>query len=119
MISLFRLMTYNILDGGLGRESALLEVIRVAAVDVVVLQEVIQPDVLEHLGRELGMTPCLAHGPEQGRKVRLLSRLPVLVSHSHRPWKTRRNLPVLAEFEWEDQVGNSVVIKKPAGISGG
>jgi endonuclease/exonuclease/phosphatase family metal-dependent hydrolase len=91
MTLLFRLMTYNILDGGLGRESALLEVIRAAAVDVVVLQEVIQPDVLERLAREMDMTPCLAHGPEQGRKVGLLSRLPTLASHSHRPWGTWRN----------------------------
>jgi exodeoxyribonuclease-3 len=83
-------MTYNILDGGVGREAAISEVIRAAAPDVVLLQEVMQPILLEHLAATFDMTPYLTPGPERGRKVGLLSRLPVLSARSHRPWGTWR-----------------------------
>jgi exodeoxyribonuclease-3 len=87
---IFRLMTYNILDGGVGREAAISEVIRAAAPDVVVLQEVMQPILLEHIAVTLDMTPYLAPGPERGRKVGLLSQVPVLSARSRRPWGTWR-----------------------------
>jgi exodeoxyribonuclease-3 len=86
----FRLLTYNILDGGVGREAAIGQVIRAAAPDVVVMQEVMRPSLLERIAATLDMTPYLAPGPEQGRKVGLLSRLPVLAVHPHRPWGTWR-----------------------------
>jgi endonuclease/exonuclease/phosphatase family metal-dependent hydrolase len=82
----FRLMTYNILDGGVGREATISEVIQAAAPDVVVVQEVMQPVVLERIAATLNMEHRLARGPEQGRKVGLLSRLPVLMARSGRPW---------------------------------
>jgi endonuclease/exonuclease/phosphatase family metal-dependent hydrolase len=47
---LFHLVTYNILDGGQGREDAILEVLGEVASDVVVLQEVMRPGILERLG---------------------------------------------------------------------
>ena len=72
-------MTYNILDGGVGRESAIVEVIRSLAPDAVVLQEVMQPALLEGLAAAVDMGYCLAQGPRHGRKVGLLSRLPVLL----------------------------------------
>ena len=74
----FRLMTYNILDGGVGREAALTEVIRAAVPDVVVMPEVIQPAALERMASELAMECRLAHGPDRERKVGVLSRLPIL-----------------------------------------
>jgi exodeoxyribonuclease-3 len=83
-------MTYNILDGGVGREAAISEVIRAAAPDVVVVQEVMQPALFERIAAALDMTPYLAPGPERGRKVGLLSRLPILSARSHRPFGTWR-----------------------------
>ncbi len=82
----FRLMTYNILDGGAGRQAALTEVIRTAAPDVVIMPEVMQPAALERMASDLGMVWCVARGPEQGRKVGALSRLPILSWRSLR-WR--------------------------------
>lgn len=82
---ILRLMTYNILDGGVEREDAIIEVIRAVEPDVVVLQEVMQTVVLERIAVTLNMEHRLAWGPEQGRKVGLLSRLPVLMARSGRP----------------------------------
>jgi endonuclease/exonuclease/phosphatase family metal-dependent hydrolase len=86
----FRLMTYNILDGGAGREASLIEVIRAVAPDVVVMPEVIQPAALERMASELAMECRLAHGPDRERKVGVLSRLPILGWRSlpsRRPWR--------------------------------
>jgi endonuclease/exonuclease/phosphatase family metal-dependent hydrolase len=44
-----KLLSYNIRFGGRKRESQLAEVIRAAAPDLVVFQEAIDPDVIEHL----------------------------------------------------------------------
>lgn len=79
-----RLMTYNVLDGGVGREAAINEVIRAATPEVVVVQEVTQAVVSESIAERLGMKHCLAQGREQHVKVGLLSHLPILASHSHR-----------------------------------
>jgi endonuclease/exonuclease/phosphatase family metal-dependent hydrolase len=83
---ILRLMTYNILDGGAEREDAIIEVIRAVDPDVVVLQEVMQTVALERIAATLNMDHILARGPEQGRKVGLLSRLPVLTARSGRRW---------------------------------
>jgi endonuclease/exonuclease/phosphatase family metal-dependent hydrolase len=86
----FRLMTYNILDGGAGREAALIEVIRAAAPDMVVMPEAVQSAALERMASELAMECRLAHGPDRDRKVGVLSRLPILGWRSlpsHRPWR--------------------------------
>ena len=93
----FRLMTYNILDGGAGREAALTEVIRTAAPDVVVMPEVMQPTALERMASDLGMAWCVARGPERGRKVGALSRLPVL------GWRSLRS-----QWTWRECVEVSV-----------
>ncbi len=87
----FQLMTYNILDGGAGREAALTEVVRTAAPDVVIMPEVMRPAVLERMASDLGMAWGVARGPERGRKVGALSRLPMLALHSFRPpWMWRK-----------------------------
>jgi endonuclease/exonuclease/phosphatase family metal-dependent hydrolase len=93
----FRLMTYNILDGGAGREAALTEVIRAAAPDVVVMPEVMQPAALKRMAAELTMTACLGRGPDRGRKVGVLSRLPIL------GWRSLRS-----RWTWRECVEVSV-----------
>ncbi len=75
----FRLLTYNILDGGEGREAALIDIIRAAAPDVVVMPEVMHLAILERMASELAIEECrLANGPDGGRRVGVLSRLPIL-----------------------------------------
>jgi len=87
----FRLMIYNILNGGAGRETALLEVIRAAAPDVVVVAEVMQSAILGRIAGALNMVHCIAQGSERERKVGLLSRLPILTAYSFRPWRAGRH----------------------------
>lgn len=74
-----RLLSYNIRFGGRGRERQLMDVIRAASVDVVLLQEATDPRVIETLAREMGM-------PHWGARVRysmgFLTRIPV----SHHAW---------------------------------
>jgi endonuclease/exonuclease/phosphatase family metal-dependent hydrolase len=82
-----RLLTYNILKGGHEREAQIVEVIRAAATDVVVLQEVLEEDRFQRIAAALGMSPYLAQS--QGRlplRVGLLSRLPVLDFRTLRLW---------------------------------
>ncbi len=98
----FRLMTYNILDGGAGREAALIEVIRAAAPDVVVMPEVMQPAALERMASELDMVQCLVRGPDRGRKVGVLSRLPVV------GWRSLRS-----RWTWRECV--EVSVRLPSG----
>ena len=82
-----RLLTYNILKGGQEREAQIVEVIRSVGPDVVVIQEVLEPDRLRQIATALGMSPYLAQS--QGRlplRVGLLSRLPVLDFRTLRLW---------------------------------
>lgn len=96
----FRLMTYNILDGGENRETYILEVIQAAKPDVVILQEVFTADFLQFLSHSLGMNYYLGAG-NRDRKVALLSKLPVLGFQSHHPrFPIWRNF-IEAEIEYE------------------
>jgi exodeoxyribonuclease-3 len=82
-----RLLTYNILAGGRGREAQIVEVIRATAPDVVVVQEAQEVARFEQIAAALGMTPHLAES--RGRlplRVGLLSRLPVLSLRTLRLW---------------------------------
>ena len=83
-----RLLTYNILKGGEGREAQIVEVIRAAGADVVVVPEVRGVEHFRRIAAALGMAPRLAEG-RRGRippRVGLLSRLPVLGFRTLRPW---------------------------------
>ncbi len=82
-----RLLTYNILKGGEGREAEIVEVIRAAAPDVAVVQEAREAASFRRIAAALGMAPRLAEG--RGRiplRVGLLSRLPILGFRTLRPW---------------------------------
>ena len=79
-----RVMTYNVLDGGENREARILDVIRTARPDVVILQEVYTEDFLKFLSRPLKMNYYFGEGNKK-RKTALLSKLPVLAFQSHRP----------------------------------
>ncbi|MBV9455592.1 MAG: hypothetical protein JOZ19_15990, partial [Rubrobacter sp.] len=74
-----RLLTYNILKGGYGREAEIIEVIKAVVPDVVVVQEVTEASCFRRIATALGMTPCLADSRRHlSLRVGLLSQLPIL-----------------------------------------
>jgi exodeoxyribonuclease III len=80
-----RVMTYNVLNGGTGRESLLLEVLRAAVPDIVVLQEVFDPGFVSRVADALEMQYFFARGNTKYH-LALLSRWPIVASHSHHPF---------------------------------
>ncbi len=80
-----KILTYNILDGGHGREALILAVLQHAQPDIIVLQEVYEARFVRDLGQALGMIPFFGEGRKQ-RHVAMLSRLPVISRQSHYPF---------------------------------
>jgi endonuclease/exonuclease/phosphatase family metal-dependent hydrolase len=78
----FRLLTYNIWVGGVGRVDALARVINDCAPDVVLLQEATRPAVIEQLAATTGMADWRAF-PRQS--LGYMSRRPVEHASWHRP----------------------------------
>ena len=66
-----RVLSYNILRGGIGREAAIGAVINASAPDVVILQEAYRPNVVQELAKACGME-YWASSP--GHSVAFLSR---------------------------------------------
>jgi endonuclease/exonuclease/phosphatase family metal-dependent hydrolase len=81
----FRVMTYNILDDGVGRAPLIREVIQVVQPDVVVLQEVGRWETAEALAAALHLSFGFARGNSK-RHLAVLSRFPILTCHSYHPW---------------------------------
>ncbi len=77
-----RVLTYNILRGGVGREARLAAVIGEQSPDIVVLQEATRPDVVAQLAATTGMP---VHGAARGRSLAFLSRLPIAEHRWVRP----------------------------------
>ena len=71
---ILRVLSYNILRGGVGREGPLAAVIAASAPDIVILQEAYQPHVVQQLATACGMTHW-ASSP--GHSVAFLSRLEI------------------------------------------
>lgn len=81
-----RLLTYNILKGGIGREAAIARVIADADVDLVVFQEAVNPAVIEQIARRCGMEAWAA---KADFSLGFASRLPVASHRWHRPRRSR------------------------------
>jgi exodeoxyribonuclease-3 len=81
-----RLLSYNIRYGGAGREQALATVIRAARPDIVVLQEAINPEVVERVAT---LTEMPTWASNVGHSTGFLSRLPVSHHQWHRPRAAR------------------------------
>jgi exodeoxyribonuclease-3 len=77
-----RVLTYNILQGGVGREAHLATVINHQQPDIVVLQEATRPDVVERLARATDMSEW---GATRGRSLGFMSRVPIEVHRWLRP----------------------------------
>jgi endonuclease/exonuclease/phosphatase family metal-dependent hydrolase len=79
-----RVVTYNILDDGIGREAQIARVLATLSPDIVLLQEVAGERLARDLATQLSMAYYVAPG-NSWRQVALLSRLPILAAQSHHP----------------------------------
>jgi exonuclease III len=93
-------MTYNILDGGEGREEYLLEVLQAVQPDIAILQEVFHERFVQNLANALKMDSFFASGNKK-RRVALLSRLPILSRQSYHPFPPIWRNVVEAEIEYQ------------------
>jgi len=98
-----RLLSYNMLDGGGGREELLDRVIESQQPDVVALVEADDPDVVSRLARQLEMD--FIHAPGNSKASALLSRPPIVETINHallHPQLTKSLLEatVMAGEEW-------------------
>ena len=84
-----RVVTYNILDGGTGREAHITRVLEALRPDVVVLQEVTGDTLVAALGKQFGMAHYVAPG-NTWRQVALLSRLPIMAAAGHHHFPIHR-----------------------------
>jgi endonuclease/exonuclease/phosphatase family metal-dependent hydrolase len=90
-----RILSYNILRGGVGRERPLAAVINEQGADIVVLQEATRPDVVERLARA---TDMIASGAMRGRSLGFMSRVPIREYHWVRPrWSQHAFLEIVPE----------------------
>lgn len=87
-----RVLTYNILRGGDGREDAIGAVLAAAQADVVLLQEVAAEAVVTRLASALGYEAVVAEANQPMHKIALLSRLPVMHHVAVHPFPLRRTL---------------------------
>jgi endonuclease/exonuclease/phosphatase family metal-dependent hydrolase len=91
----WRLLSYNIRYGGMGREAALAAVIGAAKPDVVVLQEATNPRVVETLARAGGF---VSWGSKPGFSTGFLSHIPVVHHAWHHPrWSRHAFLEIVLE----------------------
>ncbi len=84
-----RLLTYNILEGGVGRAGEIAEVIKAASPDVVALQEARDPVVVERIAKLAGFR---FHGARRSHSTGFLSNVPVLDYGWRHPPRTRHAL---------------------------
>ncbi len=103
--ALFTVMTYNLLNGGAGREQEISEVIASVRPHAAVLTEADDPQVVSALAERHGMQPLWAKGSGD-RHIALLSRLPIL------SWKAY-NRPPLTQAVLQATLDLSQHVEKP------
>jgi len=94
-----RLMTYNIRYGGKGHETEIVEVIRSAQPDVVLLQEVTDAAIVTDFAAALNMQSFIAEG--NGFSMALLSRWPIVEPVSDHPFPPIRDTILDAGIEYQ------------------
>jgi exodeoxyribonuclease-3 len=77
-----RILSYNILRGGVGRERQLAAVINEHSPDVVLCQEATRPEVIERVAELASMPTC---GAMRGRSLAFMSRVPIAEHRWIRP----------------------------------
>jgi endonuclease/exonuclease/phosphatase family metal-dependent hydrolase len=85
---ILRLLSYNIRFGGLGREDAIAEAIKVAAPDLVVFQEATHPDVIERLSAASGFPFWAAR---ERHSIGYLSKVEIAYHEWHYPAGARHS----------------------------
>ena len=83
---MIRLLSYNIRQGGTGRENALADTIAHASPDVVIFQEATNPAVVEDLASRSGMTYWASRA---NLSLAFMSRMPIVHFEWHRPVLSR------------------------------
>ncbi|CAG0946086.1 hypothetical protein ANRL1_02750 [Anaerolineae bacterium] len=96
---LLRVMTYNILDGGSGREKFVLEVLEKIQPDIAILQEVFDPSSVREFAEVLNMEFFFAAGNSK-RHLALLSRLPITKRNNHHPFPPIHTCLLEAKLEY-------------------
>jgi endonuclease/exonuclease/phosphatase family metal-dependent hydrolase len=99
---LLRVVTYNILLGGIGREERIAAVLERSAPDVVALQECTDLEVVRELARRLSMEMVVGEPSDDSRlNLAILSRLPV------RRWRNHRHPGLMLRGHLECEVGTA------------
>jgi endonuclease/exonuclease/phosphatase family metal-dependent hydrolase len=96
---MIKFMTYNILDGGIGREEYILQVLQATQPDIILLQEVLDADFINRLAQTLNMNHLFVKGNSK-RHLGLLSRFPIISHQNHRPFPPIRRAILEAEIEY-------------------
>lgn len=86
-----RLVTYNILDGGAGREEWIARILQEQRADLIVLQEVTDEAFAQQLATRFEMNAFVARG-SSGRHPALLSRFSIRKANSFQPSPLRHPL---------------------------
>jgi exonuclease III len=95
-----RILTYNILDGGVNRESLILKIIEVISPDIVMLQEVFESTPLKDFALQLNMHYFLARGNSR-RHLAILSRYSIIEAYSYRQFLPLSKSTLYAKLEYE------------------
>lgn len=93
-----RLLSYNILKGGVGREAAIASIISSVDPDIVILQEAYRPPVVEQLAKTCGFDHWASSA---GHSVAFLSRI-AIASHVWRRvrWAKRAYLEIVTSTDF-------------------
>jgi exodeoxyribonuclease III len=83
----FRVLTYNIRDGGRGRVDLIVRVIEPTGADLVLLNEADDPDIVGEIGRRLELEHIWARG-SGAKHTALMSRRPI------RQWRVYNRRPI-------------------------
>ena len=93
-----RLLSYNILKGGVGREAAIASIITSVEPDIVILQEAYRPSVVDQLAKSCGFEHWASSA---GHSVAFLSRI-AIASHVWRRvrWAKRAYLEIVTSTDF-------------------
>lgn len=95
-----RILTYNILDGGINRESLILKILQATSPDIVMLQEVFGSTPLADFAAQLNMRYFLARGNSR-RHLALLSRFPIVEACAYRPFPPSSKSTLYVKLEYK------------------
>lgn len=87
-----RLMSYNIYEGGIGRENDILAIVKEAKPDVLFMQEVVHLSDAQYFADRLGMSFYFAQSNARTRNIALFSRYPIVCGEDFHPFALFRTL---------------------------